>query len=68
MKIKTKIFLNKSSMKLLLNHYCSTSDGPNCQKLPQLFPTCLLEAPEPGKILKLNFEEKSKIRPLNPPK
>ena len=33
-KIVQKIFLNKSSMKLLLNHYCSTSDGPNCPKLP----------------------------------
>ena len=55
MKIKTKIFLNKSSMKLLLNHYCSTSDGPNCPKLPQLFPTCLLEAPEPGKNIETEF-------------
>ena len=67
MKIKPKNFLMKSSIKLHLNHYCSSQMAQTAQTCPKFFMDAYPTYPNQEKMLKLNFVEKSKNRPLRSP-
>ena len=67
MKIKPKNFLMKSSMKLDLNHFCSTQMDQTAKTCPKIFMDAYPTYPNQEKMLKLNFVEKSKNRPLRSP-
>ena len=68
MKIKPKNFLMKSSIKLHLSHISHPQTAQTAQTCPKFFMDAYPTYPNQEKMLKLNFEEKSKIRPLRSPK